>query len=77
MSQYKEAPDPAAQDKAAPETEAGTSHDLEPATEIQQLQAELEKARAEAAESLDRFLRAKAEAENTRKRGELDVAATR
>jgi molecular chaperone GrpE len=86
MSQYKEAPtDPAAPENAAPEAEAGlpqnlepgTPHDLEPATEIQQLQAELDKARAEAAENLDRFLRAKAEAENTRKRKEMDVAATR
>jgi len=86
MSQHKEAPtDPAAEDSAAPGPEADSSpnpevhapHDLEPATEIQQLQAELEKARMEAAENLDRFLRAKAEAENMRKRGEMDVAATR
>ncbi len=86
MSQYKEAPtDPAAQDNAAPGAEADSSqnpearapHDLEPATEIQQLQAELEKVRMEAAENLDRFLRAKAEAENTRKRGEMDMAAAR
>jgi len=86
MSQYKEAPtDPAAQDSAAPGAEADSSqnpeahapHDLEPATEIQQLQAELEKVRIEAAENLDRFLRAKAEVENTRKRGEMDVVATR
>jgi molecular chaperone GrpE len=86
MSQYKEAPtDPAAPENAAPETDAGaprnpepgTSHDLEPATEIQQVKAELDKVRAEAEENLDRFLRAKAEVENTRKRGEIDVAAAR
>ncbi|MDH3309682.1 MAG: nucleotide exchange factor GrpE [Gammaproteobacteria bacterium] len=86
MSQHKEAPtDPAAEDSATPGPEADSSpnpearapHDLEPATEIQQLQAELEKARMEATENLDRFLRAKAEAENMRKRGEMDMAATR
>lgn len=78
MNEYKEAPaDPAARENVAPTPDAGTPHDLEPATETQQLQAELEKARAEAAENLDRFLRARAEAENMRKRGELDLAATR
>lgn len=78
MSEYKEAPaDPAARGNAAPTPDAGTPHDLEPGTETQQLQAELEKVRAEAAENLDRFLRARAEAENMRKRGELELAATR
>lgn len=78
MNEYKEAPaDPAARENAAPSPDARTPHDLEPATETQQLQAELEKVRAEAAENLDRFLRARAEAENMRKRGELDLAATR
>lgn len=86
MSQHKETPaDPVSQDGVAPGAEADSPqnpeahapHDLEPVTEIQQLQAELEKTRTEATENLDRFLRAKAEAENIRKRGELDVAATR
>lgn len=78
MSEYKEAPaDPAARESAAPTPDAGAPHDLEPGTEAQQLQAELEKARAEAAENLDRFMRARAEAENMRKRAELDVVATR
>lgn len=78
MSEYKEAPaDPAAGESVAPTPDAGAPHDLEPGSEAQQLQAELEKARAEAAENLDRFLRARAEAENMRKRAELDVAATR
>ena len=78
MSEYKEAPaDPAAGDSVAPASDADAPHDLEPGTETQQLQAELEKVRAEAAENLDRFLRARAEAENMRKRAELDVAATR
>ncbi len=78
MSEYKEAPaDPAAREAAAPAPQADAPHDLEPATEIQQLQADLEKARTEAGENLDRFLRAKAEAENARKRGEAGLAATR
>ncbi|MBI3779043.1 MAG: nucleotide exchange factor GrpE [Gammaproteobacteria bacterium] len=75
MSQYKEAPtNPAAANAAAP-TESGHPHDLEPAPEIDQLRAELEKARTEAGENLDRFLRAKAETENVRRRAEADVTA--
>lgn len=74
MSQYKE--DPTAEE-AAPAPQADTPHDLEPGTELQQLQAELEKYRAESAENLDRFLRAKAEVENVRKRGEVDVSTAR
>jgi molecular chaperone GrpE len=75
MSQYKEAPtDPAAGTPAAP-AESGAPHDLEPVPEIDQLRAELEQARTEAGENLDRFLRAKAEAENTRRRAEADVTA--
>jgi molecular chaperone GrpE len=76
MSQYKEAPtDPAVDKTATPDAEAGAAHDLEPVPEIDQLRAELENARAEATENLDRFLRAKAEAENTRRRAEADVTA--
>ena len=75
MSQYKEAPtDPAAGTPAAP-AESGAPHDLEPVPEIDQLRAELEQARTEAGENLDRFLRVKAEAENTRRRAEADVTA--
>ena len=76
MSQYKEAPtNPAADKTATPGAEASAAHDLEPAPEIDQLRAELEQARTEAGENLDRFLRAKAEAENTRRRAEADVTA--
>jgi molecular chaperone GrpE len=39
------------------------------------LKAELEAARAQAAENLDRFLRAKAETDNLRRRAESDVAS--
>jgi molecular chaperone GrpE len=76
MSQYKEAPtDPAADKSATPGAETSAAHDLEPVPEIDQLRAELEQARTEAGENLDRFLRAKAEAENTRRRAEADVTA--
>ncbi len=76
MSEYKEAPaDPAADKTATPGAETSAAHDLEPVPEIDQLRAELEQARTEAGENLDRFLRAKAEAENTRRRAEADVMA--
>jgi molecular chaperone GrpE len=76
MSQYKEAPtDPAADKTATPGAETSAAHDLETVPEIDQLRAELEQARTEAGENLDRFLRAKAEAENTRRRAEVDVTA--
>ena len=76
MSQYKEAPaNPAADKTATPGAETSAAHDLEPAPEIDQLRAELDQVRAEATENLDRFLRAKAEAENTRRRAEADVIA--
>ena len=75
MSQYKEGP--TAEETAASAPQPDAPHELEPATELQQLQAELEKVRAESAENLDRFLRAKAETENVRKRGELDVSTAR
>jgi len=67
---------PEAAENTSPAVEASrAAHDLEPAPEIKQLQAELEQARAEAAEHLDRLLRAKAEVENTRKRAQADVAS--
>jgi molecular chaperone GrpE len=76
MSQYKEAPtDPAADKTATPGAETSVAHDLETVPEIDQLRAELEQARTEAGENLDRFLRAKAEAENIRRRAEADVTA--
>ena len=76
MSEYKEAPtNPEADKTATLGAETSAAHDLEPAPEIDQLRAELENARAEATENLDRFLRAKAEAENTRRRAEADVTA--
>lgn len=55
--------------------------EIPPSTEIADktapLDAELEVARQEAAEHLDKFLRAKAEAENIRRRAEIDSANAR
>jgi molecular chaperone GrpE len=42
--------------------------------DIQKLKAELEAAKALAAENLDKFLRARAETENIRRRAEIDLA---
>lgn len=75
MSQYKEAPTNPAADKTATPGAAAEAHDLETVPEIDQLRAELEQARTEAGENLDRFLRAKAESENIRRRAEADVTA--
>ena len=67
---------PEAEGNTVPAVESGAAaHDLELAPEIKQLQAELDQARTEAAEHLDRLLRAKAEVENTRKRAQADVAS--
>lgn len=62
---------------AVPESEAASPHGLEPAPEIIQLQAELEQARAEALENLDKFLRSRADMENHRKRAEIDLGNSR
>ena len=45
-----------------------------PAEELARLTAELEAAKAQAAENLDKFLRAQAEMENVRRRAEIDLA---
>jgi molecular chaperone GrpE len=44
---------------------------------LEQARAELERLRGEAAEALDKYLRAKAEVDNTRRRAEIDVANAR
>ncbi|GMR03886.1 MAG: hypothetical protein BMS9Abin22_397 [Gammaproteobacteria bacterium] len=56
---------------------AAEAHELEVAPEVKQLRVEIEVARAEAAENLDKFLRAKAETENVRRRAETEVANAR
>lgn len=45
-------------------------------SDIEALKAELEMLRAQAAENLDKFMRAKAETENVRRRAETEVANT-
>jgi len=45
------------------------------AEDVEALKAELEAVRAQASENLDKFLRAKAETENVRRRAETDVAS--
>lgn len=72
---HQHAPNPAdpaqayAQASDAPEAAAGD--------DIEQLRAELAQAQAKAAEWADQFLRAKAEAENARRRAEEEVAKAR
>ncbi len=68
--------------RAASGTAAGTKPEGMPAeapagTDVETLRAELEAARAEAAANLDKFLRAKAEADNVRKRTENEIAGIR
>jgi molecular chaperone GrpE len=46
-----------------------------PAPEVSAIEKELEEVRAQATENLDKFLRAKAETDNVRRRAENDVAA--
>jgi molecular chaperone GrpE len=64
-----------------PETTAAVSEEVgpaqAPAADVKQLQAELAAARADAAENQDKFLRAKAETDNVRRRAEQDIAAAR
>jgi molecular chaperone GrpE len=62
--------DPARPDAAPAEAAAPA-----PVSELDTLKAELETARAQVAENLDKFLRAKAETENVRRRAETDVAS--
>jgi molecular chaperone GrpE len=59
---------------ATPEDPA-TAPEAPAVVDIEALKAELEAARVQATENLDRFLRAKAETENVRRRAETDVAS--
>jgi molecular chaperone GrpE len=62
---------------AAPEdpNQASTTPEALAAPDMRTLEAELEAAQALAAENLDKFMRAKAETENVRRRAETDVAS--
>ena len=62
------ADDAPAPQSATPEAPAGP--------DVEALKAELETIRAQAAENLDKFMRAKAETENVRRRAETEVANT-
>lgn len=90
MSRKKQAGDTSAvpkkvkpKEQAQPDAEAGLQADTSPEAgtapevDISQLQAELEAARAKAAEDLDKFLRAKAEAENVQRRAQVEIANAR
>lgn len=59
-----------------PATEAGAAAPNVEAS-VEALQKELEAARAQIAEQQDKFLRAKAETENIRRRAEADIASAR
>ncbi len=65
--------------QSSPEAPASATPPAEAAPDqsklLQELEAQLAAAKAQAAESNERFLRAKAETENIRRRAELDVAA--
>lgn len=63
--------DPARPDAAPAEAPAAPA----PVNELDTIRVELEAARAQATENLDKFLRAKAETENVRRRAEADVAS--
>jgi molecular chaperone GrpE len=56
-------------------TPATSAPEAPAAVDVQALKAELEAARAQASENLDKFMRAKAETENVRRRAETDVAS--
>jgi molecular chaperone GrpE len=58
-----------------PAAPASTAPEAPVAADVQALQAELEAVRAQASENLDKFMRAKAETENVRRRAETDVAS--
>jgi molecular chaperone GrpE len=63
--------------KAGPQADVGPNADTPAEADISQLKAELEAARTKAAEDLDKFLRAKAEAENVQRRAQVEVANAR
>ena len=58
-----------------PNPAAAMASEASAAVDIETLKAELEAAQAQAAENLDKFMRAKAETENVRRRAETDVAS--
>jgi len=73
MSEDPQRNDSSATAEQAPEG-AGDARSAPAADEVARLKSELEAARAEAADYQDRFLRARAEVENVRRRAEIDLA---
>ena len=63
--------------KAGPQADTGPKAEIRSEADIGELQAELEAARTKAADDLDKFLRAKAEAENVQRRAQVEVANAR
>ena len=63
-----------ADEGVAPESVPDEAHTLTEDLSVETLQAELEQARLEAADHKDKFIRARAEVDNMRRRAELDVA---
>jgi molecular chaperone GrpE len=58
-----------------PAAPASTAPEALPVADMESLKAELAAAQAQAVENLDKFMRAKAETENVRRRAETDVAS--
>jgi len=58
-----------------PNPAAGTAPEAPEAVDIEALKVELEAVRTQASENLDKFMRAKAETENVRRRAETDVTS--
>jgi len=75
MSEQTNTPDAAPIDASAEEVEAAMAANV--ADEISRLQAELAELKTKNTEMADQFLRAKAEAENARRRAEEEVAKAR
>jgi molecular chaperone GrpE len=65
---------PTDQPSSAPETKPAEAPQGLPAPEVSAIEKELEEVRAQAAANLDKFVRAKAETDNIRRRAEQDVA---
>lgn len=75
MSDQNTNPSPSPADTSTEEVEAAMAANA--SGELERLQAELAELKAKSAELADQFLRAKAEAENSRRRAEEEVAKAR
>ncbi|HEX7044833.1 MAG TPA: nucleotide exchange factor GrpE [Burkholderiales bacterium] len=73
-SERRQSAEQAAEAAMAAQPGNGATEAAAPVEDIARLKAELEAAKAQAAENQDKFLRARADAENARRRAEIDVA---